>query len=189
MLLETCNASLADGSFLMHDSVMAYVRGQVNALQLDVNPVLEVGSLDVNGSVRSLFPNVIKQGKYQGIDIQTGPGVDFVLDIQNMVGSKNYTKLKFPETIICTEMLEHATLPWIAVKNMHKLLSGSKMTTHGCLVLTTRSLGFPLHEYPWDCTRWTPRGLQELIEWAGFRVGEIEEDPEAPGIFVTAYAL
>ena len=34
--------------------------------------VLEVGSLDINGSVRELFKNC----RYVGVDLQLGPGVD-----------------------------------------------------------------------------------------------------------------
>lgn len=37
--------------------------------------VLEIGSYDVNGSVRSLFPTA---GRYVGVDLVAGPGVDLV---------------------------------------------------------------------------------------------------------------
>jgi SAM-dependent methyltransferase len=40
----------------------------------DKSTVLEIGSLDINGSVRPLFTNCA----YIGLDIATGPGVDVV---------------------------------------------------------------------------------------------------------------
>src|SRR5690606_27806966 len=55
---------------LMHESVLAWVAGQVHARGLAALDVIELGSYDVNGSVRPLFV-----GDYTGIDMRPGPGV------------------------------------------------------------------------------------------------------------------
>jgi Methyltransferase domain len=60
--------------------------------------VLEIGSLDVNGGVRDLFPNV---REYWGIDIQDGPGVDQVVDATTHVTDRSY------DCVVSTEVLEH----------------------------------------------------------------------------------
>ena len=59
----------------MHDSVMRWVRKKVREHDLRDLNVLEVGSYDENGSVRSMFT-----GGYLGVDMRDGPGVDRVAD-------------------------------------------------------------------------------------------------------------
>ena len=48
----------------------------------DLN-VLEIGSLDINGSVRPMFKPF--QLTYTGIDMQEGPGVDIVVDAAKFI--------------------------------------------------------------------------------------------------------
>ena len=43
--------------------------------------IFELGSYDVNGSIRSIFNNV---SKYIGLDLIEGPGVDVVYDGKNI---------------------------------------------------------------------------------------------------------
>ena len=61
--------------------------------------VLEVGSLDINGSVRPLFENC----NYTGIDLGEGRGVDVVAHVTD------YHRLDDNEfdVVISTETLEH----------------------------------------------------------------------------------
>jgi len=62
------------------------------------NDILEVGSYDVNGSVRDYFTNY---EKYIGIDWRPGPGVDLVCFAHEMKFSNQF------DTIISASMLEH----------------------------------------------------------------------------------
>lgn len=89
--------------------------------------VLEVGSLNVNGSAREYF-----QGEslyYRGIDIIAGPGVDIVID------AKDYDEFAGNfNLIVCTEVFEHS--PWwdtILERMYHNLMP------LGWLVLTCAS--------------------------------------------------
>lgn len=61
--------------------------------------VLEIGSLDVNGSVRPLF---VGATSYHGVDIVDGPGVDEVADATTWVPPRAYS------VVVCAEVLEHA---------------------------------------------------------------------------------
>jgi SAM-dependent methyltransferase len=89
--------------------------------------VLEVGSYDVNGSVRELF----RDCEYVGADLASGPGVDVV---------SHGHKLTFPDrffdvTISC-ECFEHDE-HWIETfKNMHRIT-----TEDGMIVVTCASTG------------------------------------------------
>ena len=82
--------------------------------------VLEVGSLDINGSVRELFADC----RYTGVDLQLGPGVDLACQGQ---------LLEFPsghfDTTISAECLEHNPFWRETVANM------LRMTRPGGLVL------------------------------------------------------
>ena len=58
----------------MHESVLSFVELQVSSLGVADKRALEIGSANVNGSVRSNFT-----GPYLGIDLAPGPGVDLVV--------------------------------------------------------------------------------------------------------------
>lgn len=60
--------------------------------------VLELGSRDVNGSVRGLFPGAF----YLGVDSRPGPGVDLVAD------AAKYETEELFDLVVSTEVLEHA---------------------------------------------------------------------------------
>ena len=82
--------------------------------------VLEVGSLDINGSVRELFTDC----RYTGVDLQLGPGVDLACQGQ---------LVEFPtghfDTTISAECLEHNPFWRETIANM------LRMTRAGGLVL------------------------------------------------------
>lgn len=148
---------------------MDWVGTEVRRSGLAGKDTLEVGSLDVNGSVRSLF-----SGKYIGIDMREGPGVD-------VVGAAD--ALPFGaglfDVVVSTEMLEHDPSPWLSLAEMGRVLK-----TGGHLILTTRGNGFGEHNEPSDYWRFMPssRGLLLLI--AGCSLVSEALDPEVPGIFV-----
>ncbi len=82
--------------------------------------VLEVGSLDINGSVRDLFRNCA----YVGVDLALGPGVDLACQGQ---------LVEFPsghfDTVISAECMEHNPFWRETIANM------LRMTRPGGLVL------------------------------------------------------
>lgn len=148
---------------------MAWVGDVVTAHGLADRAVLEVGSLDVNGSVRSLFT-----GTYIGVDMREGPGVDEVMlshDLRWDAGS-------WP-VVVSTEMLEHDPAPWHSMAEMGRVLQPG-----GHLLVTTRGNGFGEHGYPSDYWRFMPSSGPLLLELASCDVVEVREDPQVPGIFL-----
>jgi hypothetical protein len=67
-------------------------------------PVLEIGSININGSARDLWGNL---QPYHGVDIVPGPGVDYVLDIRDIENPAESVLSAPYRTILCTEVLEH----------------------------------------------------------------------------------
>jgi len=74
--------------------------------------VLEVGSLDINGSVRQYFADCT----YHGIDLGEGPGVDAVKHVTQVRGDGLW------DVVISTEALEHDSRWDESLKQMHALL-------------------------------------------------------------------
>lgn len=155
----------------MHESVLAFGHGVLKPEMVTGKRVLEVGSFNVNGSLRS-HVEALKPAYYVGIDIREGPGVDRVATAVEM-DAEEFDPF---DLIICTEMLEHAENWRADVQSMKSLLSSD-----GWLLVTTRSKGFPLHEYPADHWRFSLEDFRRIF--ADFHSAECKTDPQAPGVF------
>jgi SAM-dependent methyltransferase len=159
----------------VHESVRVYVARQVADRGLAGLSVVEVGSYDVNGTIRDLFA-----GPYTGVDMRPGPGVD-------VVGRSD--RLPFPaamfDVAVSTEMLEHDLRPWLTVAELARVVKPG-----GTVLLTCRGYDkrgcFPVHDYPDDLWRFTVTAIELLLSDAGLHHIEAIEDPQAPGVFATA---
>lgn len=154
----------------MHKSVMEWAAARVEQHGLSDLNTLEVGSLNVNGSVRELFT-----GDYHGIDIREGDGVDEVLNAVDMEYDKEY------DVVVCTEMLEHAE-DWRAAINGIK----KAVKVGGYILLTARGSGFGKHDYPGDYWRFTHSEFAAIF--ADMETEAIA-DPQFSGAFVVAKKL
>ena len=147
--------------------------GRVVAEYAPSAPVLDIGSLDVNGTCRDLLPS----DGYIGMDMRLGTGVDLLADILN----PPKTLLERFNTVVCLETLEHVTEPWTAIDNIYRCLR------HGGLFIGTWCFAYPIHGEPGDYWRCTPDGFRYLLEQAGFYEIRIETEGEGPrGVFAVA---
>lgn len=109
--------------------------------------VLEVGSQDINGSVRKHFTNC----DYLGIDLGEAPGVDKVENASEMKYSKEF------DVVISSEMLEHCEKWREALMNMYLAVksgglfiltcAGPKRHEHGTKNHTPQDSKFTLEHY------------------------------------------
>ena len=82
----------------MHAAARSFVERWIRP---DDDPVIEIGSRNVNGGLRDLFPRAPEFQTYVGIDVQDGPGVDIVAD------AAQWTPPEPAACVICCEVLEH----------------------------------------------------------------------------------
>lgn len=159
----------------MHESVMAFGQTFVTARDIAGKRVVEVGSMNVNGSLRrhveSLGPLC-----YIGVDFVAGNGVDVVCDAGDLV--KHFGAHAF-DTVVSTEMLEHAKDWRAAITAMKKIL-----VPGGFILLTARGPGFKLHGYPYDWHRFTCADMSRIF--ADFEIVQLADDGQAPGVLLAA---
>ena len=137
--------------------------------------VIEVGSMNVNGSLRATI-EALGPAKYVGVDLGEGPGVDEVCPAENLVA--RFGEASF-DLVVCTEMLEHVREWRVVIANLKQLVAPG-----GVVLLTTRSKGFPYHEYPFDYWRYEPADLRAIF--ADFAIEALERDTYMPGVFLRA---
>jgi hypothetical protein len=157
----------------MHASVHAFVERTLTPADVRDRRVLEVGSLDVNGSVRS-FVQSLEPSEYLGVDIAEGPGVDRVCPAEELIQTFGVCEW---DCVISTECLEH-------VEDWRACIRNLKGVTRDLLLITTRSLGFPYHPHPIDTWRYELADMEAIF--ADFAIEALEPDPEQPGVFLRA---
>jgi SAM-dependent methyltransferase len=115
--------------------------------------VLEVGSLDINGSVRPLF----RDCSYLGIDVGPGPGVDLVCQGQDYSGPDGSF-----DTVISCECMEHNPYWQETFQNMVRLCKPG-----GIVLMTCATLGSGEH----GTARTTPRSSPNTVAagWTYYR--------------------
>ncbi|MEQ1761626.1 MAG: class I SAM-dependent methyltransferase [Pyrinomonadaceae bacterium] len=151
--------------------------GRTKLTEADVagKRVIEIGAVDINGSLR---PDVEALGpsEYLGIDIAEGPGVDEVCNVYDLV--ERYGPESF-DVAISSEMIEH-------VHDWRKAISQIKQILRpgGVLVMTTRSIGFPYHDYPFDYWRYELDDMRTIF--SDMTIEALEPDTDDPGVLVKA---
>lgn len=150
----------------MRPDVIAWGKSVLTPDLVQGKRVLEVGSMDVNGSLRPHIES-LDPSYYVGIDIAIGVGVDRVLnarDILDAYGSKRW------DLVVSTEMLEHCPEWDEAVYQMKESLDDG-----GWLLITTVGPGFPNHDWPGDYWRFTGSIMtQALADLADLTVATSE---------------
>lgn len=152
---------------------IAFAQRVLTADMIHGRDVLEVGALDVNGSIRP-YVESFSPARYVGVDIARGPKVDEVVDASALVG--RFGPASF-DVVLTTEMLEHVRDWPTVIGNLKRVLRPG-----GVLLLTTRSIGYPYHGYPFDFWRYEPDDLRSIF--ADFDILVLESDTDAPGVFM-----
>ena len=159
----------------MHPSVIRFIENALLPTDIKGKRVLEVGSLDVNGSARPTIQR-LAPSEYIGVDNSAGKSVDMVLDASQLVSKFGVASF---DLVVSTEMLEHVE-DWKPIVAQLKEV----VKPNGLLVITTRSPGFPYHPYPIDVWRYTQGDIRAIL--CDLNIILLMDDPLAPGVFVKA---
>lgn len=141
----------------MHKEAYAQMEALLDNFETDMPglSVLDVGSLDVNGTYRPLIEP--RGWDYTGLDIVPGPNVDVVaadpFDWPLISGSF--------DVVISGSTMEHVTAIWRWVPELVRVLRPG-----GTLIIITH-WQFVEHRYPVDCWRIMPDGMRYLFDETG----------------------
>ncbi len=147
----------------MHDTAMTETERFVETyLGKTRVRVAELGSKDVNGSIRPAFKNA----DYVGFDVEAGKGVDVVMSDGYTINSPSESF----DVAVAVNCMEHVRKPWVLVRELARILKPGGLMF---LVIPTR---WGYHAYPIDCWRCYAEGMRGLLEEAGMEVLEASHD-------------
>lgn len=159
----------------MHNSVHAFLQDHSSPDEFTDKVIIEAGALNVNGTCRDAIMAQHPRS-YIGTDMRAGLGVDQVIDAGDLAAHFHDV-----DVVICTEMMEHAEHWRAAITAMKTILR-----PQGVIYLTTRSLGFPLHDFPGDFWRYSVEQMARIF--SDFTIDTCMADPmeHHPGVFIKA---
>jgi SAM-dependent methyltransferase len=114
--------------------------------------VLEIGSLNVNGSLRDFCK---PEYKWVGVDLEPGVGVDIVITDPYNLPFKD----KSFDVIVATSVFEHSSHFWLLFDEMVRL-----MAPGGLIYINAPSNGY-FHRFPVDVFRFYPDAGKALQSW------------------------
>lgn len=150
----------------MHGSAMEYGRKffDVYLREATGRLIVEIGSLDVNGSLRSVVP---PGNTYLGLDLVEGKGVDIVVPDPYVFPFE----AESVDVCLCSSCFEHTEFFWLTFIEALRILK-----PEGLFYLNVPSNG-TFHRYPVDCWRFYPDSGIALQNWGrryGYRVVMLE---------------
>lgn len=140
----------------MHDASFRQMARILKTRQGGPANVLDVGSLDVNGTYRPIVDYL--GWRYTGLDMCKGPNVDIV----------SPDPYRFPvddnafDIVISGSTMEHVQAIWLWVPELVRVLR-----PNGMLAIITHT-NYPYHRYPVDCWRILPDGARYLFDQTGW---------------------
>lgn len=137
----------------------------------DKGSVLDVGSFDVNGTLRPYVPPTMS---YCGADMTEGPNVNVVLDDPHRFpfGHEEF------DLVVSTSCLEHDVFFWLTFIEM------ARVVKPGGFIYLSAPTGGVVHNHPVDCWRFYPDAGLALARWAkrnSFDVDLVESFILPPG--------
>ncbi len=135
----------------MHENTLRLMGDFVERFLAGLAPgrILEVGSMDVNGTYRGIIP---AGWEYTGLDQGPGPNVDFVAPtLPWMIQDGHF------DAAISGQCLEHAQDPFAVCREIGRVV---KPDGPVCLIAPWR---WDIHRHPIDCWRILPDGMRVLL--------------------------
>lgn len=148
----------------MHPTALKYAKLFSDVYLEDGMFVVEIGSQDVNGSLKDVLK---KEIKYIGVDFVEGKNVDVVIDDPYCLPFEDSTV----DAVVTSSCFEHSEFFWLSFLEVLRILK-----PNGLFYLNVPSNGF-VHRYPGDFWRFYPDAGFALTNWGeknGYRVSLVE---------------
>ena len=141
----------------MHDTAIKYAKKFHEVYLSNKNnlKILDLGALDVNGSVKDIFKD---NHQYIGMDLVGGKNVDVVMDDPYKIPLDDASI----DVVLSTSCFEHSEMFWLVFNEILRVLK-----PNGLFYLNAPSNG-PYHLHPVDCYRFYPDSGNALIKWANY---------------------
>ena len=123
--------------------------------------VLDLGSQDVNGSLRDLCP---VGTRYIGLDTMAAKGVDVVVSPNEVLPIASESI----DAVVTTSAFEHDICFWDTFLELVRVLRA------GGLIYINAPSNHAFHRYPLDCWRFYPDAGVALVRWAERRGSAID---------------
>lgn len=138
----------------MHDNSMKIMAEFVKEYEIEKGTVVDIGSYDINGTYKSLFP----KAKYIGVDTAPGPNVDVIIN------SDEWKKLKDVDVVISGQTLEHvADIPSL----MTSIFNVLKPNGIACIIAPSAG---EAHYYPIWTGNVSRDQMVKYLQDAGFEI-------------------
>ena len=131
--------------------------------------VLDIGSLDCNGTYKDLMP---PHWKYIGADLRAGPNVDICMESEYEIPLESGSV----DMVISGQCLEHCRNPFKLVAEASRVLRDDG------LVLLVAPFVFFEHKEPVDCFRFLPDGMEAIFAECGIRAIRTYLNPPGGGV-------
>lgn len=143
----------------MHPSALRNAKDffEVYAKNIEGGTVLDIGSQDVNGSLRQIVPS---RFKYVGVDFEKAKNVDVVLENPYVFPFAD----EAADILITSSCLEHSEFFWLTWLEILRVVK-----PNGLIYMNVPSEG-GFHPYPVDCWRFRLSAAPALQKW-GKRAG------------------
>lgn len=144
----------------MHDSSQLRMGWFANTYLKDLPDgisILDIGSYDMNGSYKHLFPR--PRFAYMGMDMEAGPNVDIVYSKPYHwaeIGDESF------DVVISGQTFEHIEFPWITMQEIARVLKKG-----GLMCITAPRLA-ERHRKPVDTYRYDVDGFVALSRYVCF---------------------
>lgn len=146
----------------MHETSLQNMKSFKEKYLAGSGKVLDVGSMDVNGTYRDIFSG----WEYTGFDIEAGNGVD-VTDWKDINGKKY-------DVVISGQTFEHVKDDAELINRMAYVL---KKGGYCCIIAPSEG---PKHDYPKDYRRYQREDMIKIAEGAGLTVVEAKINGDSP---------
>ena len=114
--------------------------------------VLEMGSYDVNGTLRDFQPD---GSEWIGVDLVAGPAVDIVVEGTSRLPFED----KSFDVVVASSVFEHDSTFWLTFQEMVRVTRDG-----GYIYLNVPSNGL-VHRHPLDVYRFYPDAGKALLDW------------------------